>query len=212
VANGLIDGRIGFLYRNRTLFVGPELAHLIYSRAGTVVLSVLFGAGALFFLALFVPAIKEAWILDARHGRTMAKVIDSRITDPGPFEADTYDLRYEFQLQKHGQPYVQSELGPLARKEIWTSLPKAKWEDAVKSGRIEVVYNPDYPRLNVAAEDFSRMDLFAYVGLGLSGVFLGASIGVFPISRHLRRKQLRNKYESYRTAVITDKNEQRRAE
>jgi hypothetical protein len=170
------------------------LEHLILSllktHGGRIVVSVLAILVSTFFALLFVPNLADAQRLSKQHQSFMATVTDHRFSR-GPHYFDvSYDLRYQFQLVRHGRIYEQTEKGPLARKELWSSLPKEKWQQAIRTGIVEVVYCPDDPAINVLQDDFSTNLNWVYGGCVVSVIALAASVAwllfltiIGPISR-----------------------------
>lgn len=85
----------------------------------------------------------------------MASVTGHRYTSGLHYFDGSYDLRYAFRLEPGGPLYRQGEKGPLARNDLWSSLPKDKWEEAVRIGKVRVAYCVDDPTINVLAVDLN---------------------------------------------------------
>jgi hypothetical protein len=122
---------------------------LLQTRRGRIVLSLLSIAvcGSIGMFAW--PNASEVRRLWGRHQLCMADVINHRYSPGMHYFDGSYDLRYEFRLEPHGPVYRQGEKGPLMRTELWSSLPKDKWEEAVRSGKVCVAYRADDPAINM---------------------------------------------------------------
>jgi hypothetical protein len=131
------------------------ILNLLKSHRGRIVVS-LMSIGLCSLFGLFAwPNVMDAWRLQLRHQFCLADVIDHRTTSGQHFIDGSYDLRYAFRLEPGGPLYQQSEKGPLARKELWSSLSKVKWEEAVRSGKVRVAYCLDDPTINVLATELN---------------------------------------------------------
>jgi hypothetical protein len=106
------------------------------------------------------------------HGiRATADVIDARVSSGAHGFDKSYDIRYRFRVQPDGPCYERSEKGPLARKELWASLPRERWEQVTKTGKIDVDYLPSDPSVNEIAGEARRELVDTYCLLGLGAVF-----------------------------------------
>lgn len=122
---------------------------LLQSRRGRIVLSLLSIAVCGFIGMIAWPNVAEVRTLWRRHQLCMADVIDHRYSSGMHYFDGSYDLRYGFRLEPHGPLCRQGEKGPLTRTAIWSSLPKDKWEEAVRSGKVCVAYRADDPAINM---------------------------------------------------------------
>jgi hypothetical protein len=131
------------------------ILQLLKSHRGRMVVALLsVGASGLF--ALFAwPNVADARKLWQRHQFCTADVIEHRYSSGMHYFDGDYDLRYSFRLAPHGRMYQQSDKGPLSRSELWSSLPKDKWLEAVRSGTVSVAYCIDDPSINAIDSDLA---------------------------------------------------------
>ncbi len=107
-----------------------------------------------------------------QHGvRTAADVIDARISSDMHGFGKSYDIRYRFRLKPHGPSYEMSERGPLARNELWATLPKEQWDEAARSGKVEIEYLPSDPSVNEIAGNAGKELIGVYALMGFAAVF-----------------------------------------
>lgn len=133
--------------------VGLELLvlDLLRTPRGRIVVGLVMLAVAAFFWFLSYPQLSDVRALRAHGRRVDAEVIDARISSGAHGIGRTYGIRYRFRLEPRGAWYTQSEKGPLARNELWSTLPKEQWERATQSFQVEVEYLPSEPSVNCLA-------------------------------------------------------------
>ena len=139
-----------------------------YGRVVVGLVMVAFGA---FMACLAYPQVDSMRELKAHGVRTTADVIDARISSDAHGLHNSHDIRYRFRLQPHGPWYERSEKGPLARKELWASLPKEQWEQATRAGTIDVEFLPSDPSVNEVAGKAGTELVGMYCLLGIGAVF-----------------------------------------
>jgi len=156
---------------------------------GRVVVGLAMVAFGTFMVCLAYPQIDSMRQLKAHGVPTTADVIDTRISSGSHGFGKVYDIRYRFRLQPHGPWYERSEKGPLARTELWATLPKAQWEQVTSVGKIEVEYLPSDPSVNEIAGEAGRELTGTYCLMGLGSVFgiPGVAIMLNGFTRMLRR-------------------------
>jgi hypothetical protein len=138
---------------------------------GRLVVGLAMAAFGASLVCLAYPRIDSMRQLNRGGVRTIADVIDARISSDAHGFHKSYDIRYRFRLRPHGPWYERSEKGPLARKQLWATLPKEKWEQVTRVGKIDVEYLPSDPSVNEIAGEAGRELTGTYCLLGLGGLF-----------------------------------------
>jgi hypothetical protein len=144
-------------------------------RAAVGLAMLAFGA---FMVCLAYPQIDSMRELKAHAVRTVADVIDARVARDAHGLHNTYDIRYRFRVQPGGRWYERCERGPLARKELWASLPKERWEQVTQAGKIDVDYLPSDPSVNEIAGEAGRELVGTYCLLGFGAALALPGIGL----------------------------------
>jgi hypothetical protein len=129
---------------------------LLKSHRGRIVVSMLALAACCFFALLSWPQLSDAKRLATHHMICAACVTNSRYTTGLHYFDGSYDLQYVFQLTPHGRQYVKTENGPLARKDLWDSLPKDQWKQAITIGSVNVAYDPEDPNISCLENDLAH--------------------------------------------------------
>jgi hypothetical protein len=124
---------------------------LLKKPGGRIVVGLAMVAAGLFFWFLAYPQLRDARALRAGAAHAVGDVIDSRISAGAHGIERHYDLRYRFRTGARGPWYEQSEKGPLARRQLWSTLPKDQWEQATRIGHVDVDYLPADPSVNCLA-------------------------------------------------------------
>ena len=125
------------------------------------------GAGGIGVLA-GAESIGSAIISSVGETHT-AKVTDSRVMSVRK-SGKSYELRYRLKLPSGAVVTAADFTG---RQDLWVSLPKDDWDQAVRQGTLAVQVVPQYPSLNapVAGRMGSMGDLLAgFVFSGLLGL------------------------------------------
>src|SRR4051794_38359621 len=86
---------------------------------GRIIVGLAVGGFASCLWLLAYPQLQSMRALRDHPVRTLATIIDSRITSAAHGFDKSYDVRYRFRLQSKGPWYERSEKGLLARKELW---------------------------------------------------------------------------------------------
>jgi len=158
---------------------------LLKTPRGRIGVGLTSGLIASFFWFLSYPQLASMRQLRDHGVRTLADVIDARISTGGHGFDKSYDIRYRFRLQPQGRWYERSEKGPLARKELWASLPKDEWEQVTQVGRVEVDYLPTDPSVNEIAGKAGPEVGGVYALMCFAGAFALAA-GVLIVSGFLK--------------------------
>ena len=107
-----------------------------------VALGLFCGAGGLGVLA-GAESIGSAVLTSVGETHT-AKVTDSRVMSARK-TGKSYELRYRLKLPS-GAVVTASDF--TGRQDLWVSLPKADWDQAVRQGTLAVQVVPQHPSLN----------------------------------------------------------------
>jgi hypothetical protein len=176
---------IGFCYHDA---IGLEhlILGLLKTPRGRAIVALLVVTAGSFFGLIFVPNLEPLHRLRSNYRLVNADVIDHRI-DRGEYGLwSEYSLRYRFRLPGLRDWYEQTESGPLARKELWASLPKEQWSQACKSGHVTVAYCATEPANNDLAVNLPTAFRYVYAGAVVSiamvtlGIFWLGWIATFP--------------------------------
>jgi hypothetical protein len=144
---------------------------LLKSRHGRIIVALLSILGATFFGVFAWPNVSDAMKLARHHEHCLANVIEHRTTTGMHYFDGTYDIRYMFEIPRRGV-YVQSEKGPLARQELWSSLPKQEWLQAIRTGVVPVAYSKQNPLINALERDVksNAYSLYAFSIISVAGI------------------------------------------
>lgn len=129
----------------------PFILDLLKKPWGRVIVGLTMVAAGMGFWLLSYPNLRDMRALKAHGRRVSATVIDFRISTDHHGVRKNYGIRYGFRVVPKGTWYTQSEKGPLARKELWTTLPKEDWDRAAKTFVVDVDYLPSDPSVNCLA-------------------------------------------------------------
>jgi hypothetical protein len=146
-----------------------EFAHVIFwllkKPYGKPILAALLITVGVLFGLFFLPNFDATYRLEHSHAFTRAVVIASRVSRGQYLIDKSYDLQYRFQTARHGVWYIQTERGPLARNELWSTLPKEAWDQAVATGHVAVAYLPENPNVNALAADLPTLLRYIWIGI-----------------------------------------------
>jgi hypothetical protein len=155
--------------------VGLEqlILQMLKTRGGRAVVAALLTISGGFFVWIMLPAAKTAMELANKHESAVGEVIDSRVSH-GLHLDTTYDLRYRFHAPGVNKWFYETD--HTGRPELWASLPKDEWDEAVKSGSIQVIYDPDDPNNNDLSRNLARLRSTAIWSSVFSVLWCGAGV------------------------------------
>lgn len=152
-------------------------------RGRAIVATVAVLLGGVFFWIAYGDA-RGLWRLQRERAIVDAEVVEARISHGMHFEKH-HDVRYRFQVPGRSNWFTREERGT-GRIDLWSSLDPAEWERARSTGRLQVVYVPNDPGVNLplVAEANSR-EAMVYILAFASALIAGGLLYLLVVAARL---------------------------
>lgn len=152
--------------------------YIIYYLGGAVL--VLFGISQI--LIIFLP-LNDLRKLASDPMMVKAQVIETRLLKKDV--ASPYNLLYQFRLTAGGPIYIAMEDSLLGRRKIHSAVNKAQWDEAKRTGYIDVYYYPPDPYISCLAVNLHQNLRSAWfvLAIGISFIFGGVALPIYSIRK-----------------------------